>query len=160
MTASLFPLVPTWLCELAAVIALVRAAMVDVRERRLPNALTLAVAVLGIGQMTLVVMLRLPEPSGFSPAPERILSASVTLAVLFSFEQAWRRVRGESGLGYGDVKLLGALALWVGPAVLIVLASSALIAACIGIARGVHSFAFGPYLVACGIAVMAVQSVP
>ena len=160
MTTGLLPLVPTWLCELAAAVALVRAAMVDARERRLPNALTLAVAVLGFGQMALVAALRLPEPAGFSPVPVRILSASATLVVLFVFEQAWRRVRGSSGLGYGDVKLLGALALWVGPSVSLVLAVSALLAACVGIARGARSFAFGPYLVACGIVVMAVQSLP
>lgn len=88
----------------AALIALLSAAaVVDARERRLPNALALALAAaaavcaLGMG------------------GPARLLihagAAVALVALLACVELIWRRRRGRAGQGMGDIKLVGALAL-------------------------------------------------
>lgn len=59
-----------------------------------------------------------------------LLAAFVTFGVLLSIDLAYSRVRGYSGLGMGDIKLLSACALWVGPekigAVVLLAAGSAI----------------------------------
>lgn len=113
----------------------------DLRERILPNRL---VAVLALcGAATLPSSALVPFP-----AAERLAWAVGTLLVLAAAELLWRRLRGSSGIGAGDVKLLGASALFLGPLVaaqlLIACAAAVLVAA---LRRSARPFAFGPYLV-------------
>jgi leader peptidase (prepilin peptidase)/N-methyltransferase len=78
------------------------------------------------------------------------LGAGVSLAVAMAYSV----VRRASGFGMGDVKLLGALGLYVGPYVLMVLFFGSLIGAVVGIALASSSreslkakkIPFGPML--------------
>jgi leader peptidase (prepilin peptidase)/N-methyltransferase len=73
----------------------------------------------------------------------------------------YQAVRGRSGLGGGDIKLMGALGIWVGLTglawVVLVAAASALVASLIA-ARGrfepSHAIRFGPWLGGAGFAVL------
>ncbi len=51
-----------------------------------------------------------------SDLPLHIYAAMGTLVVLLLIAKSYRKIRGYSGLGMGDIKLLSACALWVGPA--------------------------------------------
>ena len=87
--------------ERAAVVLLVGAACVfDLRERRIPNALTLGSAAAG-----LLFALLVHGPMGFGVA---VLGWIVGCALFFPFFLL-------GGTGAGDVKLLAAIGTWVGP---------------------------------------------
>ena len=80
---------------------------------------------------------------------ERLFCAAAALAVGYGFELAWRRARGGAhGMGFGDIKLLAAVSLWLGPAILWVVFLSCLLALAVELPRGRRAFAFGPYIVA------------
>ena len=80
-------------------------ALVDLREMRLPNALTLPLAAAGL----LVCALQRPEALG-----EHLLAALGAYGVLAGLAAAYRRTRGRDGLGLGDAKLLAAGGAWFG----------------------------------------------
>jgi len=86
-------LVPLAACLLAAVIW-------DVSVRRIPNAVCGAIAVAGLGVQF--------WDSGALAALAGLGAGVGTIALLFVF---WQR----GGIGGGDVKLAGAVAVWVGP---------------------------------------------
>jgi leader peptidase (prepilin peptidase)/N-methyltransferase len=120
---------------------LVPAVVVDLRERRIPNALTAPAAVVAL---TLGVAL---DPAG---QPARLAAAGG--AVLFLL--ALRRPR-PSGLGLGDVKLAGVLGLALGPVVVVALgaafAAGAVVAVAVALRAGRRALRtttvpFGPYL--------------
>lgn len=91
-----FPIIH--LAPLAA--ALLVAVVWDVGWRRIPNAVCGAVAVAGLGVQF--------WDAGLLAALAGLGAAVVTIALLFLF---WQR----GGIGGGDVKLAGAVAIWVGP---------------------------------------------
>lgn len=71
----------------------------------LPNPLTAALAVTGLG-MGLV---------GLGPAIEdRLIGGVAGFASLWMIAVAYRRLRGREGLGGGDPKLFGGIGLWLG----------------------------------------------
>jgi prepilin peptidase CpaA len=93
---SLLPVAP--LAPLAALLAL--AAAIDLRHRRIPNWLTLAMAVSGLAQSLL-------PGTHLSPGSAVLgLLTGVGLLIVPFVLQA---------LGGGDVKLLGAVGAWLGP---------------------------------------------
>lgn len=123
------------------VTVLVPATAVDLRERRIPNALTAsgAAAAIALG-LTL-------DPAG---QPARLASAAGVIVFLLLL-----RCPRPSGLGLGDVKLAGVLGLSLGPAVVVSLAvafvAGAVVAVVVGLRRGRRALrtttvAFGPYL--------------
>lgn len=129
---------------------LAAAAVIDVRERRLPNPLA-AVIALAAAACSLA-----------SGGPARLVGnaffALVVLAALTGFELAWRRARGSAGQGMGDVKAVSALALAspLGALAAYALALAALAAACA--VRRARALPLMPFLcaafaitVACGI---------
>ena len=129
-----------------AAACLVWAAAVDLRERRIPNGAVLALAIGSLAQMALAAG-GAPVLSALSGAGERLACAAVLVAATTAFECFWRASRGGvHGIGMGDVKLLGACALWVGAAVLIVVALACLVALCCELPRRRLTFAFGPYI--------------
>ena len=75
----------------------VAAAVCDVRTNRCPNGVALALA------LTLAALL------GFSISERaclhRLVFAAVLLLLLVAFELLWRRVKGRSGFGMGDIKV-------------------------------------------------------
>jgi len=87
----------------AYILILLYLAVYDLWQRRLPNAAVLLLALLG----------------GYAAFVEKdlisSLAAGATAFVLFYITKvAYLKKRGVDGLGMGDVKLIGAIGLWVG----------------------------------------------
>lgn len=122
-------------------------AAIDIRTRRLPDLLNLALAVTGIGATALIM----PEQVIW-----HILAAAIGYGALLAVELTYRRLRGRDGIGRGDAKLLGAIGAWVGlqglAACLFIAASTAIVFILIATRlrgaelRGDMAIAFGPFL--------------
>ncbi len=92
---------------------------IDIRFLRIPNALNLALFLLGISYM-------LVSEAGNTGA--QIMFAALIFAVLFSIRHFHFKITGRIGLGLGDVKMGGAAAVWIHPALfptLLLVASAA-----------------------------------
>jgi leader peptidase (prepilin peptidase) / N-methyltransferase len=94
----------------AALVALIgftllTTSIIDLKSQRLPDAWTLLVAILA----GLLAVLGPP-----AAAIEGLASALLVFGVLEVVRRGYQKLRGRSGLGFGDVKLLSALALWLG----------------------------------------------
>lgn len=126
------------------------AVYVDLQERRIPNGCVALLALCGVAQLTLSWLMPSLAVLPWLPSPmERLFCAAAALAVGYGFELAWRRARGGAhGMGFGDIKLLAAVSLWLGPAILWVVFLSCLLALAVELPRGRRAFAFGPYIVA------------
>jgi leader peptidase (prepilin peptidase)/N-methyltransferase len=118
-------------------LVLVAASVIDQRTQRLPDPLTLAVALLALG---------LAATNG--QVLIGIAAAAITFGLLEGLRYSFLRLRGRAGLGAGDVKLLGALALWLGPATPWAVALAALVGLLVvAISRPVGGrIAFGPLI--------------
>jgi prepilin signal peptidase PulO-like enzyme (type II secretory pathway) len=77
----------------------------DVHAFRLPDALTLPLA--GMGLLVAWLM-------GWGPLWWRSLSAGAGFLFLYAVERAYHRLRGRDGLGRGDAKLFAASGAWLG----------------------------------------------
>lgn len=78
--------------------------------------------------------------------PSRLAWGIGTLIVLACVEALWRCLRRSHGMGAGDIKLIGALGLWLGPLLVATLMLACLVGALVAVARRRRTFAFGPYL--------------
>jgi leader peptidase (prepilin peptidase)/N-methyltransferase len=132
-----------WQAEVIALMGftLIATSIVDLKVQRLPHALTLIVALGGV---------TLSAAKGLGAFEAALVSAAATYGLLELVRRGLKRLSGQSALGGGDVALLAALALWLGPAT-----PWALVCACVGgllvaVARGKRRgrIAFGPYLAA------------
>lgn len=97
-------------------------ALIDLRHHRLPDALTLPLAVAGLATAGL--------PEGASLF-DRALGCALGFFIFLSISTVYRRIRGREGLGMGDVKLLaagGAWVAWQGLASVVLIASAAALA--------------------------------
>ena len=122
-------------------------ALVDAFCRRSPNLVPLALVALAAYA---VVIGYLDLSLGLTGG---VLGMAVPLLVMVLFRALGRE---ESGLGAGDVKLLGALGLFFGPNISYVLAGACLCAVAVNVALGIRAkrgramlqdtFPFGPYL--------------
>lgn len=129
---------------LAVTLALLSA--IDLNQYRLPDVLTLPLAVSGL----------LVSPwTSSAPLWWHAVSAVIGFGVLVALAAAYEKVRRRPGLGLGDAKLLAASGAWLGaeklPDVLLWSAGAALIAVLAGAMRGKHyapgdAIPFGPYL--------------
>jgi len=141
---------------------------IDLDSFRLPNAIVGTLAAGGalgsiVSQATgveLVPLLSiggagwLSQPLGIA-AVGAVLGAGLSgaIATLYS------RVRGRTGLGMGDVKLLGAMGLFLGPYVVLALLAGSVIGTVGGLADAAHKdestathrIPFGPYLALGGV---------
>jgi len=88
-------------------LALLGSALVDAETRRLPDVLTALAALVG----AILAWTRSP----FDLALGAVV-AVVAFGLLQAVRLAFRTRRGHDGLGFGDVKLIAALCLWLGPA--------------------------------------------
>lgn len=86
---------------------LIASGAIDWRTQRLPDRLTIAMA-------------GLSAALAWTASPSRLLeglaAAGLTLAILLGLRAVRGRFAADPGLGLGDVKLLAALALWLGAA--------------------------------------------
>jgi leader peptidase (prepilin peptidase)/N-methyltransferase len=85
-------------------LVLVPIAVIDARERRIPNWLTLALALLGFAHAWLL------EP-GWRAA---LLGGAITVALLAASVLVMRLLSRRAQIGLGDLKFLAASSLWVG----------------------------------------------
>jgi leader peptidase (prepilin peptidase)/N-methyltransferase len=136
-----------WIATLALLAGLAAAAMIDLRTGRIPDMLTLGLAVAGLI---------------FAAVLQRDMVAACVgmiagYAALWAVNRLFRATRGHDGLGMGDAKLLGASGAWLGwaPLPFVVLIASALGLAGVGLARlrgrpvtAGDAIRFGPYLAA------------
>lgn len=135
--------------------------MIDIDHMRLPNALVSALALVGLLGALLsqllgwqVVPLVGVGARGLTAQPLVAAGIGVLLGAGLpaAIALAYRAIRGTSGFGMGDVKLLGALGIFLGPYVLLNVFLSSLLGAVWGIAsRGSERLAqrripFGPWL--------------
>ena len=119
---------------------------VDLRERLLPDWLNALLALCGLLQCLL---------TGLPPLADALLGASLGGALMLVVALGYQKFRGISGLGLGDVKLVAAGMLWLGPQWLgpmLLIATLSALAWMLGLA-GWHRqlnprepFAFGPFL--------------
>jgi len=86
-------------------LTLVAASAIDWKIQRLPDALTLIIAACAA---------LLASTRSQSALLEGIVAALAAGLILLALRAIGRRVRNEPGLGLGDVKLVAALALWLG----------------------------------------------
>lgn len=120
-------------------LVLVAEAVCDAKTKRLPDVLTLAIAVL----CAALSVLRSPQALLVGA-----VSAAATFVCLEGLRRLYAKWRGRPGLGFGDVKLLTALALLDGPQTPWVV----VIAACVGLGfaaiwrLGRERMAFGPHI--------------
>lgn len=86
-------------------LVLISAGAVDAKSQRLPDSLTLAAAVL----CAVLAWTRSPA-AGLAG----LIAAAIAMAMLQGLRWIAHARNGEPGLGFGDVKLIAALALWLG----------------------------------------------
>ena len=116
---------PWWAIAAGLSLCLVAAAIAveDMAKMLIPDGLTAAVAVIGL------VLFALEGGDAIAFA-WLAAYALLTAATLFAISLAYARLRDREGIGFGDVKLVGASALLVGPwgvAMQVLLASTAAI---------------------------------
>lgn len=122
-------------------IVLLWLSLIDLRERRLPDRLSVPLIAAGL-------VLAAIRVEGLPAA--QLLGAAAGYAVFALFGWAFFRLRGVEGLGLGDAKLLAAAGAWLGwqalPLVVLIGAVLALVAALLGARDRAHQLAFGPWL--------------
>jgi len=139
-----------------AVTLLVLLALIDVRTRLLPDALTLPLLWTGLGLALL--------GRGLVMLPEALAATMIAYVSLWLLTWLFLILRGRDGMGGGDVKLLAAIGAWIGwPDVLFVLlcASVTGILTALAAARGRHLGAqhpFGPHLAGAAIVWMILRA--
>lgn len=117
---------------------LLATSVIDARTQRLPDLFTIVAACIGVV---------LASTAGAERALIDMSAAAVTFAVLQTLRVFFRRRTGDPGLGFGDVKLAAALALWTGPAICWALAIASLLGLLTFMARRGHRrLPFGPWI--------------
>lgn len=137
---------PDWRALPLAILAasLLGAAVIDARTRILPDALTAIVAVVGFWLSALHGLDRVVFGLG---------AAALSGAIFLLLRKGSAALRGEVGLGLGDVKLFCALALWLG----LLTPWMVFLAALLGLStllvrgRGDGKIAFGPMIALSGM---------
>lgn len=104
-TAVIAPLGQGLAFGLAIAWALTCLAIIDVLAYRLPNVLTLPLAVTGLAAGAL---------GAGAPLVDRIIGAAAAYGAMALISAAFRHLRGREGLGPGDAKLLAAGGAWLG----------------------------------------------
>lgn len=121
-------------------------AWVDFYRLIIPNFVNALIALIGIMQIFLLPYL---HPT------DALLGAAFGICIFSSVAFGFRRIRGYSGLGMGDVKFVGAAACWIGwqgiPFMVLLASLSALIVISIqfaveGYFDQKHRVPFGPFL--------------
>ncbi len=109
-----------FVCLAAALGVLVALSLIDLRHRILPNTLVFTFAVLGLA-------FHLATDFRFLPPLSLVWGGLTGFGVLYGIRFMANYVYKQDALGLGDVKLMGAAGLWLGPAqVMFALAAGAL----------------------------------
>ena len=124
--------------------------VVDLRERRLPNGLVLAVAVLGL----VLSLVQCVYVSSWEPLKSALLGMIFAAVPALLFSLLYFALRKQEGFGAGDIKLLAALGLHLGVIGILLLPLASLLAALVTLPQLLfckekarkHTLAFGPYI--------------
>lgn len=118
-------------------LVLLASALVDAKTRRLPDLLTLVIAIVGLG---------LSASRSTMALAAGCIAAVLAFAILEGVRRIFAVARGQVGLGFGDVKLIAALALWLGVVTPWAVAIAAVATAAVALARPSADgrIAFGP----------------
>ncbi len=102
------------------ILMMIPVVVIDLRERRIPNMINLAIALVGL------VHAVWQDPRWITPAI-MLGQAALVLVVLVGTTSVMRLVSPRSKIGWGDLKFLAAASLWVGldGAVFVLLLASA-----------------------------------
>lgn len=101
----------TWIalaCLIGAVMLLALLSYVDIKTRLLPNEMVLGFATLGI-------VFHLTTLSHHMDVQNVILGGIAGFSALYLIRALANKIYGQDALGLGDVKLMGAAGLWLGP---------------------------------------------
>lgn len=120
------------------------AAVVDARERTIPNAACVGVAVSGL--VFGLVRARTGLLPAFPPLTRCLAAALSELAAGTLLELGYRRLTGRVGMGLGDVKFISAWGCLIGGWNLVGFALACLAGALFSLVRGERTFALGPWL--------------
>lgn len=121
------------ICLVAAVFLLIVLSVIDLRVRLLPNKLVLPFALLAI-------LFHITTTWQFLDVTSMLLGALTGFGTLYLIRAAANYVYKQDTLGLGDVKLMGAAGLWLGPEmVMMALSIGALAGLLHGIAVGLHT---------------------
>ena len=96
------------LCLIGALVLLFFLSLIDLREGLLPNELVLGLLCLG-------VVFHLCTLYAFVSFSEMALGAFIGSGILYFIRTLASLYYGDDALGLGDVKLLGAAGVWLGP---------------------------------------------
>lgn len=96
------------LCLVGALALLLLLSAIDLRDRLLPNELVLGFLALG-------VVFHLCTLFAFLDMTEMALGALTGAGILYIIRAVATKFYGEDALGLGDVKLMGAAGVWLGP---------------------------------------------
>ncbi len=121
------------ICLFAAVFLLIVLSVIDLRVRLLPNKLVLPFALLG-------VLFHIITAWQFLDMTGMLLGALIGFGTLYLIRAVANYVYKQDTLGLGDVKLMGAAGLWLGPdMVMMALSVGAFAGLLHGIAVALHT---------------------
>ena len=125
---------------------LLTTALVDAKTQRLPDALTAAIAVIGAV---------LAAQRSATDLAIGVAAAALTFAVFEAIRRGFLATQGKPGLGFGDVKLAAALALWLGLATPWAMAAASVLGlAAMGVVRPANGrLSFGPAIALAAFAI-------
>ena len=136
-------------------------AFIDLDTKRLPNSLVALLALVGLAgaiaaQVTGIAIVPLISAGDgllASPLTASLVGAAVSAGAALLIALAYQGVRKRQGFGMGDVKLLGAIGVFLGPFGLMTFLVGSVLGAAYGLlaarAEGrslLDTFAFGPFL--------------
>ncbi len=136
------------LASLMLAAAMIALSVIDFKTMRLPDMLTLPLILTGIV---------LAGTLGWDTFEWRVVSAAMGFGLMFLVARVYEGLRGRSGLGLGDAKLLAASGAWTGATSLasVLLCACALALLALGLARlrnvrvsMATAIPFGPFLAA------------
>ncbi|MEB6379131.1 A24 family peptidase [Leclercia adecarboxylata] len=155
ISAWLSPSLPVMLALWLLWCGLLPLAVIDLRERLLPDALT---------QPLLWAGLLLNLHLHLVPLADALYGAVAGYLTLWLVYWGHRLATGREGLGYGDFKLLAALGAWCGwqalPSLLLIAAGGGIVGWAICFKRrNDHFIPFGPFLAFAGLLIFILQHV-
>jgi leader peptidase (prepilin peptidase)/N-methyltransferase len=120
-------------------LVLLTASLIDLRTQRLPDGLTLAAGLISFS---------LSATGAPGALTTGLIAAGATFLLMEALRRGFELLRRRSGLGFGDVKLLTALALWLGIATswAVALAATAGLAVVALVRPADGRIAFGPLI--------------
>jgi len=141
-------------------------AFIDIDTMRLPNPLVVLLGTFGaagaaVSAILEVEMVPITGIAGgvlSNPLAASAVGATAGAGVSLAIALAYQGVRGRQGFGMGDVKLLAAMGVFLGPYVLMAFFMGSIFGAVWGVAAMRHSgagattrFSFGPFLALAGV---------